>query len=179
MKRISFIKFTVIFIAAFCSANSIIASAEDAQKILTKQEIENKFNLPPEPDEKLNNATILGIDSNNNSIRDDLERKIAFAYPTNEYARKLFTRQAKIWTDMVNNQDDIPKLKSLVRETWIMLECTDEFDNTPEMETFYDEIYRNIYERAKLYNELKRKAKYYNKIMDQSVIDTYCSKFKK
>ena len=32
--------------------------------------------LPPEPDEALNNATLLGIDVNNNGVRDDVERWI-------------------------------------------------------------------------------------------------------
>ena len=32
--------------------------------------------LPPEPDPAVNNATLLGIDSNNNGVRDDVERYI-------------------------------------------------------------------------------------------------------
>ena len=32
--------------------------------------------LPPEPDSNLNNSTLLGIDVNNNKVRDDIERKI-------------------------------------------------------------------------------------------------------
>jgi hypothetical protein len=32
--------------------------------------------LPPEPDPEVNNATLLGIDSNNNGVRDDVERYI-------------------------------------------------------------------------------------------------------
>jgi len=38
------------------------------------------YNLPPEPDPKINNTTLLGIDSNNNGIRDDIERKIVTQY---------------------------------------------------------------------------------------------------
>ena len=33
----------------------------------------NGHRLPPMPDEKLNNATLLGIDANNNGVRDDVE----------------------------------------------------------------------------------------------------------
>ena len=33
----------------------------------------NGHTLPPEPDETLNNSTLLGIDSNNNGVRDDVE----------------------------------------------------------------------------------------------------------
>jgi len=36
--------------------------------------------LPPEPDPKINNSTLLGIDSNNNGVRDDVERWIYKTY---------------------------------------------------------------------------------------------------
>lgn len=36
--------------------------------------------LPPEPDPKINNSTLLGIDSNNNGVRDDVERWIYKMY---------------------------------------------------------------------------------------------------
>ena len=36
--------------------------------------------LPPEPDTKINNSTLLGIDSNNNGVRDDVERWIYKTY---------------------------------------------------------------------------------------------------
>ena len=39
-------------------------------------EVINGFKLPPEPDEDKNNETLLGIDFNDNGIRDDVERKI-------------------------------------------------------------------------------------------------------
>ncbi|WP_324171315.1 Ig-like domain-containing protein [Sulfurimonas sp.] len=40
----------------------------------------NGYILPPEPDETLNNSTLLGIDSNNNGVRDDVERWIYKTY---------------------------------------------------------------------------------------------------
>jgi len=40
----------------------------------------NGYKLPPEPDPVINNATLLGIDSNNNGVRDDVERKIVETY---------------------------------------------------------------------------------------------------
>ena len=43
------------------------------------QEI-NGHKLPPEPDETLNNSTLLGIDSNDNGVRDDVERWIYEEY---------------------------------------------------------------------------------------------------
>jgi len=43
-------------------------------------EVINGYVLPPEPDPDLNNATLLGIDSNDNGIRDDVERFIVIKY---------------------------------------------------------------------------------------------------
>lgn len=40
----------------------------------------NGYQLPPEPDDKINNSTLLGIDFNNNGVRDDVERKIVIKY---------------------------------------------------------------------------------------------------
>ncbi|WP_304543635.1 hypothetical protein [Sulfurimonas microaerophilic] len=40
----------------------------------------NGHRLPPEPDETLNNSTLLGIDTNNNGVRDDVERWIFAEY---------------------------------------------------------------------------------------------------
>ncbi|GIT97182.1 hypothetical protein [Sulfurovum sp. TSL1] len=40
----------------------------------------NGHTLPPEPDPIINNSTLLGIDSNNNGVRDDVERKIIKKY---------------------------------------------------------------------------------------------------
>ncbi|WP_024955738.1 Ig-like domain-containing protein [Sulfurospirillum arcachonense] len=40
----------------------------------------NGYKLPPEPDETLNNSTLLGIDSNNNGVRDDVEIYIIKKY---------------------------------------------------------------------------------------------------
>lgn len=41
--------------------------------VVKEPEIINGYVLPPEPDEKLNNSTLLGIDSNDNGVRDDVE----------------------------------------------------------------------------------------------------------
>ncbi len=40
--------------------------------------------IPPAPDEELNNAKIEGIDSNSNGVRDDVERAIAFNFGNKE-----------------------------------------------------------------------------------------------
>lgn len=39
-------------------------------------EVINGHTLPPEPDPAINNATLAGVDVNDNGVRDDVERKI-------------------------------------------------------------------------------------------------------
>ncbi len=43
-------------------------------------EVINGHKLPPKPDETLNNSTLLGIDVNDNGVRDDVERWIYITY---------------------------------------------------------------------------------------------------
>jgi len=43
---------------------------------ITVYKVIHGHRLPPEPDTKVNNSTLLGIDSNNNGVRDDVERHI-------------------------------------------------------------------------------------------------------
>jgi hypothetical protein len=45
------------------------------------QRVINGYTVPPEPDEKLNNSTVLGIDSDNNGVRDDVDRLVALNFP--------------------------------------------------------------------------------------------------
>ena len=47
-------------------SNSEVATTEEPVVI-------NGHTLPPRPDPKINNSTLLGIDSNNNGVRDDVE----------------------------------------------------------------------------------------------------------
>ncbi|WP_324172617.1 hypothetical protein [Sulfurimonas sp.] len=48
----------------------------------TEDETINGYKLPPQPDEALNNSTLLGIDSNDNGVRDDVEIFIVKKYAT-------------------------------------------------------------------------------------------------
>ena len=46
-------------------------------------EVINGYKLPPNPDSKINDATLQGVDVNDNGVRDDVERKIVYEYPKN------------------------------------------------------------------------------------------------
>ena len=47
---------------------------------IVANEIIHGHTLPPKPDKTLNDSTLLGIDSNNNGVRDDVERWIYHTY---------------------------------------------------------------------------------------------------
>ncbi|MDR2151458.1 MAG: hypothetical protein LBO72_01440, partial [Helicobacteraceae bacterium] len=63
-------------------AKSSANAGDDIPSGYTKEggEIVNGFVLPPYPDPKINDSTLLGIDSNNNGVRDDVERWLIFKY---------------------------------------------------------------------------------------------------
>lgn len=58
--------------------------------------------LPPEPYPKANNATLLGIDSNNNGVRDDVERWIYKTYYTHPIEIGLFMQCARAYQKVMN-----------------------------------------------------------------------------
>lgn len=68
-------------------------AAIHAQKI-TLADVEG-FNLPPTPDQAENDATVEGVDKNNNGIRDDVELAIFELYPDNKKARAAALQYAK------------------------------------------------------------------------------------
>lgn len=53
--------------------------------------------VPPEPEQSANDATVVGIDSNNNGIRDDVERWIAQTYPTSAKSRAVAAQGASVF----------------------------------------------------------------------------------
>ena len=67
----------------------------------------NGYRLPPEPDPTLNNATLLGIDSNDNGVRDDVERLIITEEAKNPNFPKSHTaislQYAWAWQKMIEN----------------------------------------------------------------------------
>ena len=82
--------------------------------------------LPPEPDETLNNSTLLGIDVNNNGVRDDVERwiyldmEIQNGYPKIERAIGMQGAKAFQMTliDPTNKDDKVHMAVEASRNCW-------------------------------------------------------------
>ncbi len=62
-------------------------------------EVINGISVPPEPDPVQNNATVAGVDANNNGVRDDVERKIAETSPSNYQASLDDAKNYQLFVD--------------------------------------------------------------------------------
>ena len=63
-----------------CSSDENTKSEKSTWKPDQEVIVINGHTLPPEPDPAVNNATLLGVDSNDNGVRDDVERWIYTTY---------------------------------------------------------------------------------------------------
>ncbi len=139
-------------------------------------EIINGYILPPEPDPKINNATLLGVDINHNGIRDDVERWVVKTlakakFRNNLYLTEKFLLKARIHQKRLSNEDPTPQevLKSYIEEK-DNRKCISYF-NEDENELYdklvikiQDKIY-NTHERIKnffLYEKRLPKTAYFN-----------------
>lgn len=140
-------KILIIFALLAICTNAI---AEE----LTKEQIEKKFNLPPEPNPEVNNATVLGVDTNNNNIRDDIERLITLKYYENNDRLNLSLKYFELMHDLIISiklKDhikywEIDKKVDLVRECSFYL-YNDYIDYDISLMVF------NTKERAKIFLE--------------------------
>ena len=62
----------------------------------------NGYKLPPEPDATTNNSTLLGIDFNDNGVRDDVERKVIETYKE-PIKIELMMARAKVAQEILEN----------------------------------------------------------------------------
>jgi len=74
----------------------------DAITFVVYKEI-NGYELPPEPDKILNDSTLLGIDSNSNGVRDDIERYIINKYNDEKIAVEIGFQYARAYNAVIEN----------------------------------------------------------------------------
>jgi hypothetical protein len=72
-------------------------------KILITEKMEGE--LPPDP-KKAGKRTLLGIDSDNDGVRDDIQRYIYFTYPDEEKVRSALTQVALQWQGLLSQAND-------------------------------------------------------------------------
>lgn len=86
----------------------------------TETENINGIPVPPEPDPTQNNATALGVDVNNNYIRDDVERVIAREFGNNSVQHVEVKNIAVIESNVIHYPTDENK-----KEYMKVITCSD------------------------------------------------------
>ena len=126
--------------------------------ITVYQEI-NGHRLPPKPDPKLNNATLLGIDSNHNGVRDDVERKIYFRYKK-PVIQAFMMQSAKSYTQSLENPIASAKAEETKGAMWKEGSCSGYLEVVEKIEMpsvegikFLSNAYMNTKERIKAYKK--------------------------
>jgi len=130
-----------------------------------------EYKLPPEPEPKINNSTLLGIDSNNNGVRDDMERWIYKTY-THPIERGIFMQSARAYNKVITNPSKALKTKKYVDNA---VSCLKYFMYESDPVPF--DKYEHYSNRKKLksiqFNTLDRRISYdkYQKALSGGVYD--------
>ena len=125
--------------------------------ITVYQEI-NGHRLPPEPDPAINNSTILGIDSNDNGVRDDVERKIYVNY-TKPIEQAFMMQDAKSYPKILNNPIIAATSEEVEQENWNYYSCIGYLRRVKGIRRpkgtveFLENAYMNTRERIRAYIE--------------------------
>jgi hypothetical protein len=107
----------------------------------------NGDNLPPVPDQVENDATVEGVDKNNNGIRDDVELAIFAKYPNDKKARAATLQYA------MTEQMYLTKVTNT--ETW---KAVAELDGKAHLCVVQNKIDRTFVEDRIFNTDLRRKA---------------------
>ncbi len=68
----------ILMLLNACGSGASFSQPQSTSPV--SQQTINGITVPPAPDPVANNATLLGVDSNNNGVRDDVERQVATTY---------------------------------------------------------------------------------------------------
>lgn len=83
----------------------------------------NGHTLPPEPDKTVNDSTLLGIDSNNDGVRDDIERKVYATYPK-AIQRAVMMQAFRAKQKMLADPDMVDNAKVWEKRVTKYIDCT-------------------------------------------------------
>ena len=95
----------------------------------------NGHTIPPEPDLKINNSTLLGVDSNDNGVRDDVERKVYATY-RKAIQRAVMMQAFRTRQKMLADPDMVKNARAWEKEIWKPIACSEylyEYRNQPRI----------------------------------------------
>lgn len=84
----------------------------------TKEDIVSAYKLPIEPNKSEDNSTLKGIDSNNNGVRDSIERLVTLKHYKDEDRVNILIKSTQAYENSVDayEEGDVDKVKQLRRE---------------------------------------------------------------
>lgn len=120
--------------------------------------------LPPDPGES-GKATLAGIDSNNDGVRDDLEREIVYMYPKNEEVRRVLRAMVKTGQEVITTEGDHDHFMRLKINYLSLMNCSFSLvfgPNLTDLNSINTDILNNMLQntkaRKKLFEENSAKA---------------------
>lgn len=112
--------------------------------------------LPPDPGEA-GKATLAGIDSDNDGVRDDIQRWIALTYPNSQKTRAALRQNAKVMQEFLLHADDPEMAKKISRRSGRALECLAYVNKDfSDIGTELRAVTLNTYKRSKAYLQADR-----------------------
>jgi len=122
--------------------------------------IVNGHTLPPEPDKALNDSTLLGIDTNHNSVRDDVERWIYETY-NRPIERGIFMQNARAYNIVIKDPSKALDTMKYNREAF-GCEAYWKYHSTDNNENFSLDRYRSLSKEINQvqFNTIKRHIAY-------------------
>ena len=151
---------TIIFISCSDEKKPLM---ENKKSTIQEVVVINGYTLPPMPDETLNNSTLLGIDSNDNGVRDDVERYLLDKYKDHHKIVSEIALQSgrafQIVLENPENARETTKLMSAARYCYYYFEdFTDSYGNPILIDNYimeykYKELQLNTKDRIKAYLE--------------------------
>lgn len=128
------------------------------RQVLDKTTVIKGITVPPEPDPTANNATLAGVDSNSNGVRDDVERMIAREVSSaSGFTRALVVARAYqrfLATTTVSQADSDTSM--------LEVECSAYRNLTDPTGIKNAEIKRAVFNTAERLEDLRKKALYLN-----------------
>ena len=117
--------------------------------------------LPPEPDPKINNSTLLGVDSNNNGVRDDVERWIYEKYKDRHPINAVIAMEAaKVYQKIIAHPE---RAKELLLESRTIGYCEAflQYNSNPKIKAIFPhEVDDKYFRRTIIFNTEERKKNY-------------------
>jgi len=114
-------------------------------------------NLPPDPGDA-GKATLEGIDSDNDGVRDDVQRWIAITYPDSEKTRAALTQEAKLDQEFILNSTDSNMSMTIARQMMNSEACLAyvQPNDYYEIGIEFQAIFLNTYARSKAWLQADR-----------------------